>query len=134
MNQRKEFVLKAIHTNNFRKLCEEYGVSTKTGYKWRERFYENGFEGMKEHSRRPLRHAKELGEAVICEIVRLRSAHPKWGARKLRDIYQRLHGEVVAGEGCDQHDQRGARQMEICDQAIYSAKLVRRTNEDPRVR
>lgn len=27
MNQRKEFVLKAIQTNNFRELCEEYGIS-----------------------------------------------------------------------------------------------------------
>jgi transposase InsO family protein len=39
-------------------------------------------------------HAKELAEAVVCEIVRLKNAHPRWGARKLRDIYQRIHGEV----------------------------------------
>jgi len=94
MNQRKEFVLKAIHTRNFRQLCEEYGISTKTGYKWRERFYASGFEGMNEHSRRPLSHAKDLGEGVICEIIRLKNAHPRWGARKLRDIYQRLHDQV----------------------------------------
>jgi transposase InsO family protein len=94
MNQRKEFVLKAIHASNFRQLCEEYGISTKTGYKWRERFYQYGYEGMMEVSRRPLGHAKELGEAVICEIVRLKNAHPTWGPRKLRDIYQRLHGQV----------------------------------------
>lgn len=94
MNQRKEFVLKAIHTRNFRQLCEEYGISTKTGYKWRERFYQDGFEGMAELSRRPRSHAQELAEGVICEIVRLKHAHPRWGARKLRDIYQRLHGQV----------------------------------------
>jgi transposase InsO family protein len=94
MNQRKEFVLKAIHTNNFRQLCEEYGISTKTGYKWRERFYQYGFEGMGELSRRPLSHAHELAEPVICEIIRLKHAHPHWGPRKLRDIYQRLHGPV----------------------------------------
>jgi transposase InsO family protein len=94
MNQRKEFVLKAIHTGNFRQLCQEYGISTKTGYKWRERFYRHGYEGMMEHSRRPMSHAKELAEAVVCEIVRLKNAHPRWGARKLRDIYQRIHGEV----------------------------------------
>lgn len=94
MNQRKEFVLKAIHTGNFRQLCQEYGISTKTGYKWRERFYRHGYEGMMEHSRRPMSHAKELAEAVVCAIVRLKNAHPRWGARKLRDIYQRIHGEV----------------------------------------
>lgn len=94
MNQKKEFVLKAIHSRNFRQLCEEYGISTKTGYKWRERFYQYGYEGMSELSRRPLGHAKELGEAVICEIIRLKHAHPSWGPRKLRDIYQRLHSQV----------------------------------------
>src|SRR5262245_50934089 len=94
MNQRKEFVLKAIQTNNFRQLCEEYEISSKTGYKWLERFYQYGFEGMGELSRRPLGHAKELGESVICEIVRLKNAHPTWGPRKLRDIYQRIHGQV----------------------------------------
>jgi transposase InsO family protein len=94
MNQKSEFVLKALHTGNFRQLCAEYGVSTKTGYKWRERFYQYGFAGMNEQSRRPLSHAKELGEGVICEMVRLKHAHPSWGARKLRDIYGRLHGEV----------------------------------------
>lgn len=94
MDQRKEFVLKAIHTNNFRQLCQEYGISTKTGYKWRERFYKQGFEGMMEVSRRPLSHAKELGEGVVCEIIRLKNAHPHWGPRKLRAIYQRLHDQL----------------------------------------
>jgi len=92
MNQKKEFVLKAVRTNNFRQLCQEYGISTKTGYKWRERFYEHGFEGLEELSRRPLSHAKELSESVVCEIVRLKHAHGKWGPRKLRNVYERIHG------------------------------------------
>ncbi len=86
MNQRKEFVLKAMHTSNFRQLCQEYGISTKTGYKWRERFYQNGLEGMTELSSRPRGHAKELEEAVVCEIIRLKKAHPSVGARKPRQI------------------------------------------------
>ena len=94
MNQRKEFVLKAIHTANFRQLCQEYGISPKTGYKWRARFYGCGFEGMSELSRRPLSHAKELEEAVVCEMIRLKNAHPTWGARKLRAIYQRHRSSV----------------------------------------
>ena len=94
MNQRKEFVLKAMHTNNFRQLGAEYGISPKTGYKWRERFWEYGLAGMNELSRRPQGHAKELGESVVCEIVRLKGAHPSWGPRKLRKVYERIHGAV----------------------------------------
>jgi putative transposase len=94
MNQRKEFVLKSIRTHNFRALCKEYGISTKTGYKWQNRALQYGYEELSELSRRPLSHAKELNEGVICEIIRLKNAHPTWGARKLRDIYQRHHGDV----------------------------------------
>src|SRR6516162_668040 len=94
MNQRKEFVLKSFHSQNFRALCEEYGISTKTGYKWQKRFIEDGALGLEEKSRRPLSHAKELSEAVVCEIIRLKTKHKFWGARKLRDIYARTHPEV----------------------------------------
>jgi len=94
MNQRKEFVLRAVETNNFRQLCQEYGISAKTGYKWRQRFVEYGVNGMGELSRRPQSHAKELSESVVCEIVRLRQAHPSWGARKLRKVYERRHQPV----------------------------------------
>lgn len=94
MNQRKEFVLRAMDTANFRQLCQEYGISAKTGYKWRERFVQYGLAGMAELSRRPKGHARELGEALVCEIVRLKHAHPSWGPRKLRKVYERTHAPV----------------------------------------
>jgi putative transposase len=95
MDQRIEFVMKALSCSNFRELCRDYGISAKTGYKWRERFVEQGLAGMEEQSRRPRRHAKELSEAVVCEMVRLKAAHPHWGPRKIRDLYERKHpGEL----------------------------------------
>lgn len=95
MNQRTEFVIKSMNANNFRELCREYGISTKTGYKWKERFVKNGLEGMKEESRKPNGHASELGEEVICKIVQLKTAHPHWGPRKIRALYERkMTGEV----------------------------------------
>lgn len=94
VNQRKEFVLRSIQTANFRELCQEYGISPKTGYKWRERFLEYGLTGMNELSRRPRSHADELKESVVCAIVRLRQLHPTWGARKLRKVYERSHAEA----------------------------------------
>lgn len=94
MDLRKEFVLKAMHTSNFRELCQEYGISTKTGYKWRDRLLRFGYERMGELSRRPRSHANQLPEAVICDIVKLKLAHRRWGPRKVRAIYQRAHAEV----------------------------------------
>jgi putative transposase len=94
MNQRVEFVMRALKTENFRTLCAEYGISPKTGYKWMERFKEHGLGGLREESRRPRSHARELGEAVICEIVRLKKLRPAWGPKKIRAIYARTHGPV----------------------------------------
>jgi len=98
MDQRMEFVMKALVHPNFRELCREYRVSAKTGYKWRERFVRPGLAGLDELSRRPHGHAAELGEAVVCEIVRLKQAHPHWGPRKIRALYQRKHGGEVPSE------------------------------------
>jgi putative transposase len=96
MDQRIEFAIKAMRTLNFRALCQEYGISTKTGYKWRERFLRNGFEGLEEQSRRPKGHAEQMGEEVVCEMVRLKLAHPSWGPRKIRELYFGRHGEVAS--------------------------------------
>src|SRR5437773_12401856 len=38
MEERMEFAVRAMQTLNFRALCQQYGISTKTGYKWKERF------------------------------------------------------------------------------------------------
>ncbi len=92
MNQRTEFVLRALRTENFRDLCREYGISPKTGYKWKERFLAHGLSGMAEQSRRPRSSPSGLEEAVVCEMVRLKQRHRSWGPRKLRDIYRRRHG------------------------------------------
>jgi len=91
MNERTEFVLKALKTDNFRALCQEYGISPKSGYKWKARFLRDGLTGLVERPRRPKRSPEGLSETVVCEIVRLKQKHPYWGARKLRNIYGRVH-------------------------------------------
>lgn len=94
MNQRIEFVLKAMQTDNFRALCSEYGISPKTGYKWRERFIQDGLAGMSELSRRPRSSPDGLSEAVVCEMIRIKQKHLAWGPRKVRAIYSRTHQET----------------------------------------
>jgi transposase len=94
MDQRREFALKALGTLNFRGLCREYGISTKTGYKWRERFLRQGLEGMEEDSRRPRSSPKQLSEGQVCEMVKLKLVHRHWGPRKIRTLYHRRHGQA----------------------------------------
>jgi transposase InsO family protein len=96
MQERIEFALKAMRTLNFRALCQEYGISAKTGYKWKERFIREGLGGMGEESRRPKSSPEQLPEEEVCEIVRLKLAHLSWGPRKIRELYLRRHGEVAS--------------------------------------
>ena len=81
MDQKTEFALKALNAANFRELCREYQISPKTGYKWKTRFVAKGLNGLAEMSRKPKGHPHELSETVVCEIVRLKLAHPHWGPR-----------------------------------------------------
>jgi putative transposase len=94
MDQRREFALKALGTLNFRALCQEYGISTKSGYKWRERFLRQGLEGMEEESGRPRSSPKQLSEGQVCEMVKLKLVHRHWGPRKIRTLYHRRHGQA----------------------------------------
>ena len=88
--------MKSLRTDNFRALCADFGISPKTGYKWQQRLLQYGLAGMAELSRRPQHSANELAESVVCEIVRLKCAHPYWGPRKIRELYRRVHGQAAS--------------------------------------
>jgi putative transposase len=95
MDQKTEFAMKSLTCHNFGELCQEFGISRKTGYKWRDRFLRMGQAGLEELSRRPKSHPEALGEEAVCEIVRLKQGHPTWGPRKIRKLYERKHpGEI----------------------------------------
>lgn len=90
VDQRTEFVLRALRNQEpFGDLCREFGVSRKTGYKWKERFFQEGLGGLADQSRRPHATPNEIGEAMVCQIVKLKVAHPGWGPRKLRAVLER---------------------------------------------
>lgn len=90
VDQRTEFVLRVVRGGErFGDVCREYGISRKTGYKWKERFLLEGMSGLGDESRRPKASPSELSETMVCEIIRLKLAHPGWGARKLRAVLAR---------------------------------------------
>ena len=75
MDQRAQFVLKAEEKQvPFRELCEEFGVSPKTGYKWLERFRAGGVAALHDQSTRPRSSPAGLSEDVVCRIVALEQA------------------------------------------------------------
>jgi len=67
-------------------LCDAFGISRKTGYKWVERFADGGKKALIDQSR--ARHTQDHATSaqIIRAVVQLRRLHPSWGARKLLEV------------------------------------------------
>jgi len=93
MEERCKFVLKASEPKaNIAELCREFEVSRKTGYKWLERFEQEGLSGLEERSRRPISCPRQISGELVCEIVSIRQAHPRWGGVTIGEILRRRCG------------------------------------------
>ena len=54
MDERMQFVADVRRAHeSMTALCDRYGISRKTGYKWWTRYEAEGPTGLREHSRRP---------------------------------------------------------------------------------
>ncbi len=74
-------------------LCERFGVSRKTAYKWAARYGGEGLAGLADRSRAP-HHCPHRTEArLIDALVRARRHHPTWGPRKLISWLAKHHPE-----------------------------------------
>jgi transposase InsO family protein len=94
MSLKKEFVLKSLQEGIcFVDLCREYSISTKCGYTWKKRFIEEGFKGLEERSRTPVRNGKATPEHIVLEIISLKVKKEYWGPKKILEIYARAHPE-----------------------------------------
>lgn len=70
---------------NMSELCERFGVSRKTGYKWRDRFWEYGPEGLVDRSRAPHSCPHRMSDEAASLVFEVRRVHPTWGAGKILD-------------------------------------------------
>jgi transposase InsO family protein len=85
MSLRLEFVQEALlAADSFRAVCARYGISEKTGYKWRARFLEAGPPGVTDRPHTALRCPHRTPAGLVDALCAARRAHPTWGARKLR--------------------------------------------------
>jgi putative transposase len=76
-------------------LCTRYGISRKTGYKWRARFAEGGRLALGDRSRAPRHCPHRIAAATAALICAARQAHPTWGPRKVLDWLAPRHPEFV---------------------------------------
>ena len=69
-------------------LCRRYGIQRRIGYKWVERYQQNGRAGLEDLSRAPLHHPHRCSPETVERILALRHEHPLWGAPKIRTLLE----------------------------------------------
>lgn len=95
MTERHKFILareEGLFTMT--ELCERFGISRKTGYKWLNRYRKGGVEALQDRSRAPKHCPHQTSKAVQELVIEARRAHPRWGPRKLLDYLGPRHPEV----------------------------------------
>lgn len=74
-------------------LCRLFGLSRKTGYKWKARFEAEGPRGLRDRSRCPKKSPGRTSAKWLIRIRALRRRYWNWGSRKLaarlRELYPR---------------------------------------------
>lgn len=87
MSSRLEFVMLASAPDvNMQALCQSFGVSRKTGYKWLDLYRKHGEAGLEERSRRPHSSPKRCNDELEAAVLALHAKYPCWGARKLKAL------------------------------------------------
>jgi transposase InsO family protein len=90
MKERMEFML--LHESkswSMSDLCEIFGISRKTGYKWLRRYTQHGLDGLREMSRAPRRHPNAVAAELEAAIIVLKKQRPKRGPKKLLELLHR---------------------------------------------
>lgn len=88
MEQKIAFITRAqeLPKGAMAELCRQFGISRKTGYKWRKRYQQQGgSSALQERSRRPLRSPRRTKGLLEERILELR-APDGWGARKIAHL------------------------------------------------
>jgi transposase-like protein len=121
--ERVRFILACRDSEeSFATVCESFGISRKTGYKWLDRYDEHGMTGLVEQSRVPAVHPRWLTDTALDAIIEVRKDHPTWGPKKLQGVLLASHPELAQGR--HQHHRRR-------DQALRPGAQATAAPEDP---
>ena len=91
VNERMQFVARLKAGERMSDLCQEFGISRKTGYKFERRFEERGPNGLYDVSRRPKRFARQISPGIQTAILELKREKTTWGAAKIQEVLRRKH-------------------------------------------
>jgi transposase InsO family protein len=90
MAQKQDFVVFAsVEGANVRELCRRFGISPTTGYKWLERYRQQGWAGLNERSRRPQGSPHRTAPSIEAKVLEVRErSNNAWGGRKIKLVLE----------------------------------------------
>ena len=91
MNDKMRFINQILDGKSMSKVCRDFDISRKTGYKVWKHYKESG--SISPRSSRPFRFANQLPEDVESLILDLKKEKPHWGAPKIREIFKRKYSD-----------------------------------------
>ena len=94
MDERIRFVARALEGEAMSKLCREFNISRKTGYKIFNRYKEFGMEALCDRTRRPIRFGNQLPFQIEQMILTLKKEKPSFGAPKIRELIIRRYPDI----------------------------------------
>lgn len=95
VEQRLRFVTKVREEGvSVAEACRQFNISRPTGYKWLERYEEEGLDGLEDRSRAPDEIPHKTDEEVEELICALREQYPTLGPKKLRAWLKREHPQA----------------------------------------
>jgi len=95
MELKEQFITEMLKKEiPFSHLCKKYGISEKTGHKWKNRFFEQGKAGLQELSREPHSNPNQIDGDTAAELIKIKLDHKTWGPKKIREVFARAFPEA----------------------------------------
>lgn len=96
MDQKTQFIADYLRGSlAVTELCQLYGVSRKTAYKWIARYTTDGAKGLEDRSRRPHVCPHQTPPELVEAILDARRHHPTWGAKKLLKLLSKRDPDLA---------------------------------------
>lgn len=94
MDEKVKFISRLLDGEGMSELCREFGISRKTGYKFKSRYLAHGVRGLVDISKKPHFHPHRTPETTEDLIIKLRKTKPTWGPKKLRARLELDHPDI----------------------------------------
>lgn len=97
IHPRMAWMMYYAQVKSVRKVCEKFGISRKTFYKWWNRYQQSGLnaKSLQDESRRPHRSPRATPQAVVERIVEARE-ETGYGQRRLKSYLETEHNIVLS--------------------------------------